>query len=56
MSTAIHVIGWWVGLNLTIGPCLTWWLFRSERRRREVDEVVVSATPAAPESPIISFR
>ena len=34
MSLALHIVGWWILLSLTLGPCLTLWLFRDKQRAR----------------------
>jgi hypothetical protein len=49
MALALKIIGWWVLLSCTLGPCLTWLFFYGERqikyeedRRRSVDSPIIS--------------
>jgi hypothetical protein len=39
------IIGWWVLLSVTLGPCLTWLFFYSERRDTR-DRDVPTGDPA----------
>ena len=39
------IIGWWVLLSVTLGPCLTWLLFYLERRDTR-DRDVPTGDPA----------
>jgi hypothetical protein len=32
MALALEIIGWWVLLSCTLGPCLTWLFFYGERQ------------------------
>ncbi len=32
MMLALKIIGWWVLLSCTLGPCLTWLVFRRRRQ------------------------
>ena len=41
------IIGWWVLLSVTLGPCLTWLFFYSERRDTW-DRDVPTGDPAQP--------
>jgi hypothetical protein len=34
MALVLKIIGWWVLLSWTLGPCLTWLFFYGERQRR----------------------
>jgi hypothetical protein len=31
----LKIIGWWVLLSCTLGPCLTWLFFYGERQREQ---------------------
>jgi hypothetical protein len=35
MELALKIIGWWVLLSCTLGPCLTWLFFYGERQRSQ---------------------
>jgi hypothetical protein len=35
MELALKIIGWWVLLSFTLGPCLTWLFFYGERQRSQ---------------------
>ena len=32
---AFKIIGWWLLLSCTLGPCLTWLFFYGKRRRKQ---------------------
>ena len=34
MTTILHIIGWWVLLSCTLGPCLSWLFFYGARADR----------------------
>ena len=34
MALALKIIGWWMLLSCTLGPCLTWRFFYGERQRK----------------------
>jgi hypothetical protein len=36
MALVLKILGWWVVLSCTLGPCLTWLFFYSKRQRRQV--------------------
>jgi len=38
MALAFKIIGLWVLLSCTLGPCLTWLFFYSKRQRRQVKD------------------
>jgi hypothetical protein len=38
MALALTIIGWWVFLSCTLGPCLTWLVFYGDRQRRQGKE------------------
>ena len=46
MSTILHIIGWWILLSWTVGPCLTWFIFRSKRKARAERERWMALHPA----------
>ena len=40
MELALKIMGWWVLLSFTLGPCLTWLFFYGERRSQGKDRRV----------------
>ena len=38
MALALKIIGWWVLLSCTLGPCLTWLFFYGERESRQAKD------------------
>jgi hypothetical protein len=49
MELALKIMGCWVLLSFTLGPCLTWLFFYGERQRnQEKDRRVPIGNPASP--------
>jgi hypothetical protein len=46
MELALKIIGWWVLLSCTLGPCLTWLIFYGERQNHRVPMSNPSSRPA----------
>jgi hypothetical protein len=48
MALALKIMGWWVFLSCTLGPCLTWLFFYGERQRKQTkDRRVPTANPSS---------
>jgi len=35
---ALKIMGWWVLLSCTLGPCLTWLFFYGKRQRKQAKD------------------
>jgi hypothetical protein len=46
MELALKIIGYWVLLSCTLGPCLSWLFFYGERKNRRVPTGGPSSRPA----------
>ena len=46
MELALKIIGYWVLLSCTLGPCLTWLFFYRKRQNRRVPMGNPSSRPA----------
>jgi hypothetical protein len=45
---ALHIVGSWVLLSFTLGPCMTLWIFRGKRRTRSACARWIATHPTAP--------
>jgi hypothetical protein len=48
MQWALHIVGCWVLLSFTLGPCMTLWIFRGKRRARSARARWIAIHPTAP--------